>query len=345
MNIYIDEAGAFVPPQGKRPHLYSLVLALLVPTGNEAELFSQFSRLRGNWLRQAVEIKGSKLNEDQTASVMKLLAMHDVIAEYYVIDMALHQSEVIDEFKARQAASLTEHLTPMHSAGVVRRLHEDAEAVRKLANPLFVQAFVTIELILEMLDTAINYFAQRRPSELGRFAWMIDQKDRSITQMEQLWTTLILPVGESRSAMRPYAKVEGFDYSHFAKYEITESTADERMKRHLEWMRSALPFSKTAPDELHCIDAKRILTEERAFADSKSNLGLQLADIAASTLCRALNEHLQLPGWEPVSQLLIRKKTAPFIQLGKTAEQYRGLEPHAAMVWRTLDAKSKAMVI
>ncbi|MBI4443427.1 MAG: DUF3800 domain-containing protein [Acidobacteria bacterium] len=345
MNIYIDEAGAFVPPQGNRPHHYSLVLALIVPTETEAELFYQFLRLRDDWPSQAVEIKGSKLNEDQTAQVMKLLAAHDVIAEYHAIDMALHQSEVIDEFKARQAASLTENLTPAHSAGVVRRLHDDAQAIRTMANPLFVQAFLTIELILDMLDTAINYYAQRRPSELGRFAWMIDQKDRSLTQIEQLWSTLILPFGVSRSAKHPYAKVEGFDYSHFAKYEITESTADERMQRHLEWMRSALPFSMTAPDELHCIDAKRIWTEERAFADSKSNLGLQLADIAASTLCRALNDHLQLPGWESVSQILIRKKTAPFIQLGKTAKQYPVLEPHAAMVWRTLDAKSKAMVI
>lgn len=345
MNIYIDEAGAFVPLKGERLHLYSLVLALVVPTATEADLFYQFLRLRDRWPHQAVEIKGSKLNEDQTAQVMKLLAAHDVIAEYNVIDMALHQNEVIDEFKARQAASLTENLTPAHSAGVVQRLHDDAQVICKMANPLFVQAFVTIKLILEMLDTAINYFAQRRPSELGRFAWVIDQKDRTITQMEQIWSTLIMPIGESESARHPYARVEGFDYSHFAKYEIDESTADEKMKRHLQWMRSTLPFAKAVPDQLRCIDAKRIWTEERSFADSKGNLGLQLADIAASTLCRALNDHLQLPGWEPVSQILIRKKTAPFIQLGKAAEQHCGLEQHAAMVWRTLDAKSKAMVL
>jgi len=345
MNIYIDEAGAFVPPEGKRPHLYSLVLALVVPTANEAELFSRFLRLRDTWPRQAVEIKGSKLNEDQTAQVMKLLSERGVIAEYYAIDMALHRSEVIDDFKTRQAASLTEHLTPKHHPNIVRRLHEDAQAIRTMANPLFVQAFVMIELILKILDIAINYYAQRQPCELGQFAWTIDQKDHTVTQMEQLWATLVLLVGEARSATQPFAKVEGFDYSHFAKYEITESSADESMKRHLEWMRSALPFSKPPSGELRCIDAKRIWTEERTFADSKSNLGLQLADIAASTLCRALNDHLQLPGWEPVSQILIRKKTAPFIQLGKAAEQNCGLEPHAAMVWRTLDAKSKAMVL
>jgi hypothetical protein len=343
MNIYIDEAGAFVPPQGNRPHLYSLILALVVPSATEGALFYEFLRLRDGWPRQAIEIKGSKLLEDQTAEVMKLLAAHSVIAEYYAIDMALHQSAVIDEFKARQASALTENLTAQHSPTIVQRLHEDAEVIRTMSNPLFVQAFVTIKLILETLDNAINYFAQRQPAELGRFTWTIDRKDRSLTQMEQTWTALILPVGEAQSAQHGFARVEGFDYSHFAKYEITESTADEGMRRHLEWMRSTLPFSTAPPTELHCIDAKRILTEERAFADSQNNLGLQLADIAASTLCRAFNNHLQRTGWEPVSQILIRKKTAPFIQLGKAARQ-KGLERHAATVWRTLDAKGKAMV-
>jgi hypothetical protein len=344
MNIYIDEAGAFVPPQGKR-HLYSLVLTLVVPGAAEAALFYEFLRLRDGWPRQAVEIKGSKLSEDQTAEVMKLLAAHGVIGEYYAIDMALHQGAVIDEFKRRQAAAFTENLTPAHAPAVVQRLHDDAQVIRTMANPLFVQAFVTIKLILEMLDTAINYFAQRQPAELGRFAWTIDRKDRSLTQMEQMWTALILPVGESQSARHGFARVDGFDYSHFSKYEITGSNADEGMKRHLEWMRNTLPFSKMPPAELRCIDAKGILTEERAFADSRDNLGLQLADVTASTLCRAFNGHLQQPGWEPVSHVLIRKKTAPFIRLGEAARREQGLERHAAAVWRTLDAKAKSMIL
>jgi hypothetical protein len=277
---------------------------------------------------------------------MDLLAAHGVIAEYLVIDMALHPDDVIYEFKERQAAAITANLTPRHSDAVARRLHDDAEAIRNLANPLFVQAFVSIQLSLDMLDVAINYFARRRPSELERFVWTIDRKDRTVTEMEQLWSTLLLPIGESRSAQQPYAEVEGFDYTHFAKYEVDETTADERMQRHLKWMRETLPSSKPRPGPLRCIDAKRIWTEERAFEDSKNNLGLQLADIAATTLCRALNGNLQQPGWEPISQLLIRKKTAPFVQLGKAAAgQHPPLDPHAAKVWRTLDAKSQAMVL
>lgn len=344
MNIYIDEAGPFIPPQGTRR--YSLVLAIVVPGATESELFYQFLRLRDSWPKQAIEIKGSKLNEDQAAQVMELLAAHGVIAEYYAIDMALHPDEVINEFKQRQAGAITANLTSEHAEAVTRGLREDAEKIRNLANPLFVQAFVTIQLTLDMIDVAINYHAQRRPEELGRFAWMIDRKDLTVTEMEQLWSTLMLPMGESRSALHPYAKVEGFDYSHFARYEVDETTADEKMKRHLKWMRETLPSSKPRTSPLRCIDAKRLWTEERTFEDSANSLGLQLADIAASTLCRALNGNLQQQGWEPIAKLLIRKKVAPFLQLGKAAAgQHPPLDPRAESVWRTLDAKSQPMVI
>jgi hypothetical protein len=343
MNIYVDEAGTFVPP--KRGHLYSLVLALIIPTAREAELFYEFLRLRDVWPCQAVEIKGRTLNEEQAAQVLRLLAIYGVIAEYCVIDMALHRTAVIDDFKLRQASALTEHLSSEHSAAVQQRLHEDAQIVRSMANQLFVQAFLTIELILETLDTAINYFAQRLPEELGQFRWTIDGKDRTPTQMERIWTTFILPIGQVRSSRHPFAKVEGFDYSHFAKYEIDESTADEEMRKHFKWMRSALPFSKPAPTELRCIAARKILNEERTFADSVSNLGLQLADMVASIICRAYNGHIQLPGWVAVSNLLVRKRAAPIVQIGKAAEDYAGLESHAAKVWRQLDANSRAMVL
>lgn len=131
MNIYIDEAGPFIPPKGSRR--YSLVLALVVPTAAVAELSYQFLRLRDSWPQQAVEIKGSKLDEDQAAQVMNLLATHGAIAEYYAIDMALHPDEVIDEFKERQAVAITANLTVEHAEAVVRRACDDAETIRNMA--------------------------------------------------------------------------------------------------------------------------------------------------------------------------------------------------------------------
>jgi phosphopantetheinyl transferase len=99
---------------------------------------------------------------------LQLLAAHGVIAEYCAIDMALHADDVIDEFKERQARAITTNLTSEHTEPIARRAHDDADTIRKLANPLFVQAFLSIHLTLNMLDVCINYFAQRRPDELGR---------------------------------------------------------------------------------------------------------------------------------------------------------------------------------
>jgi hypothetical protein len=343
MNIYVDEAGLFIPP--KIGHRYSLVLVLIIPTANEEELLYEFLGLRDGWPNKAVEIKGSKLNESQAAEVLRLLAVYSAIAEYRVIDMALHPKPVVDEFKVRQASALTEHLTDEHSLAVRQRMHQDGEIIRSMPNQLFIQAFTTIDLILETLHTAINYFAQRLPRELGQFRWTIDRKDQSPTRMEEIWTALILPIGQARSAQEPFAKVEGFDYSHFAPYEIVESTAHEQMRKHLERMRSTLPFRKRIPGELRCIAAGKILNNDRKFAHSRSNLGLQLADIAASIICRAYNGNLQSPGWRDASKLLARKKTAPILQIGKAAHYRRGLESRAAAVWRQLDANSQAMVL
>jgi hypothetical protein len=271
MNMYIDEAGNFHPPPlGKRQHKYSLVLSLVIPTESEAELFYAFLRLRDTWPCHAIEIKGSKLSESQTAQVMKLLASHSVIAEYYAIDMALHQSSVIEDFKMRHAAAVTANLTDMHSPAIVQWVREQANIIREMSNQLFVQAFVTMTLIVEMLDKAVNYFAQRQPKELGTVSWTIDQKDKHHTQMEQLWTSMILPYGESYYARKPFAVVEGFDYSHFEKYLIRESTADDRWKHHLDWMRRTFhPSDAHLHEDLDSIDMKRILTEQQTFCRLK----------------------------------------------------------------------------
>lgn len=72
MRIYIDEAGAFVPPNPPRS-LFSLVLALIIPSTIEKDLFYEFLRLRDTWPNQSIEIKGSSLNESQAAEVINLV--------------------------------------------------------------------------------------------------------------------------------------------------------------------------------------------------------------------------------------------------------------------------------
>ena len=92
---------------------------------------------------------------------------------------------------------------------------------------------------------------------------------------------------------------------------------------------------------------KQILQESFSFADSEQELGLQLADIAASACRRAFNGNLQRSGWEKLGQLLVKKNGTPPIIGMRTPKQAIGCDrkvhEEAAAVWLTLDSSAKSM--
>jgi hypothetical protein len=342
MRIYIDEAGNFVvPADGKS--LYSLVLALVIPDSVEKELFQAFLRLRDGWPNNAVEIKGSKLDESQAAQVIDLVSRYDVVVKFYAVDMAMHGEGVVGPFKARQADAITVHLTPEHHPPIVAQLQGLADAIRRMPNQLFVQAFLVIELVLNVIEESTLYYVQRLPEELGSIAWTIDQKNRTITEMEETWSTLILPMSEGHFAQHPLPTLKGADYTHFdARYGIDPN--DEEMKRHIEWTREAYGIrDRERPPGLN---AGLLLREQREFADSATSLGLQLADMLATILRRALNNRLQAAGWKDFGRLLIADPSTPIMQLGPPDGRGQRLSgQQIEKVWTALKSGNKPMVV
>ena len=344
MQIYIDEAGSFLRPSTTRP-AFSLVLALIVPTSIEQELCYEFLRLRDTWPNQNVEIKGSSLNESQAAQVINLLLRYDTLVQFIALDMNAHPDALIEQFKNRQADGVTANITRKHHPAPIPHLHQLGEAVRALSNQLFLQTFATWELIIKTIREGTLYFVQRQPQELGYIAWVIDRKDRTITQMEEAWSTLILPLSESAFAREPLICIAEADYSHFdARYGFTEATADPEMVRHMHWLNSV--FGKLPkPKGTANIDAKRLLTEQQTFENSRDCLGLQLADMLASIRRRALHDRLQFPGWKDFGGLLVRHQNLGdgFIQLGGAGGDPR-IMGRAEKVCEVLDAKAKGMI-
>jgi hypothetical protein len=202
MRIYIDEAGLFVPPNPPRS-LFSLVLALIIPSAVENSLFYEFLRLRDTWPNQNVEIKGSKLDESQAAQVISLVLRYDTLIQFIALDANSHLDPLVEEFKNRQADGVTANITREHHPGPILHLYQLGEAVREMPNQLFLQAFATWELIIRTIREGTLYFVQRQPEELGDIGWVVDRKDRTITQMEDTWSTLILPLSENAFAEKP----------------------------------------------------------------------------------------------------------------------------------------------
>jgi hypothetical protein len=342
MHIFIDESGAFIPGSTMGPPAYSLVLALVVPTAAHDDLCYEFLRTRDAWPNNAIELKGSSLDEAQCAEVARLLAKCDCLIEMQIIDMGQHDVACIEDSKERQAQYTTANITPAHQATMIQQTAEIANAFRSMSNQLFVQAFLSIELVIEVADIAPLYYVQRMPQELGNFTWLIDRKDRDLTLMERTWSTFILPAGESRSSKKPGTRLEGADYSYFEKYRIHESEANPEWAKKIAWMRETYAI-ESPPGEFEATDWKKLTSEDRTFADSKSSLGLQLADITATSLRRALKGNLQQPGWEPFGQLLIHKKSLPFCMIGRPPRSAK-LEEPAKSVWQVLSAHSKPMI-
>jgi len=342
MRIYIDEAGNFVPPANGQS-LFSLVLALVVPASIENELFQEFLRLRDTWPNNAVETKGSKLDEAQAAQLIELVSRYDVFVKFFAADAATHGDGVVGPFKARQADAITANLTAEHHPPIVAQLRGLADAIRRMPNQLFVQAFLVIDLVLKVIEESTLYYVQRMPEELRSIAWTIDRKDRTITEMEDTWSTIILPMSETHFAHHPLVCLQGADYSHFdARYGIDPN--DEEMKRHIEWTREA--YGIRDAERPPGLNAGLLLSEQREFADSASNLGLQLADMLATTLRRALNDRLRPAAWKDFGRLLIFDKSTPFLQLGPPdARSGRLRGAQIEKVWNVLNTGSKPMLL
>ncbi|MGO9640086.1 MAG: DUF3800 domain-containing protein [Candidatus Acidiferrales bacterium] len=347
MRIFIDEAGGFVVPPPTQPQSFSLVLALTVQSASEADLFYDFLRLRDDWPLQAVEIKGSTLDESQAAQIIDLACRYDCLVNFCAVNMATHGDQIVDDFRARQAAAITANLTPAHHENVISHLRTLAGVIRAMPNQLFIQAFLTILLVLEVVRETTLYYVQRQPKELGDIAWTIDRKSRTITQMEEAWSTLILPMGESHYAREPFGSLIGADYSHYyARYGITAETDDKKMASHLKWMREAYGVRALEAGK-GAADLRRLLTEQREFLDSRASLGLQLADMLATILRRALNGRLQANGWENFGRLLVRKAEpgSSFASLGRSDDAAQSLQGQARNVCLALDARAKDMLL
>ena len=264
--------------------------------------------------------------------------------EFLAIDMAWHTDADLTDFKLEQARQIEKSVTAEHQPTLVADVKELSRVIVETPNQLFVQAFLMIELIMKVIQISTLYYCQRMPEELGHFHWVIDRKDSKLTAMERLWTLLIAPVGMNRSLKEPFTTLKEGDYSHFDRFRVP-AEADEIVET-IKWMDKNLTYAKP-PNQRGIIDMKQVLQKSFKFADSKEELGLQLADIVASACRRAFNGNLLQSGWEKLGQLLVKKNGKPPIIGMRTKQQSIGCDltvrEDAAAVWLTLDSRAKSM--
>lgn len=350
MDIFIDESGIFSNPQGKE-HLASVVAALVIPTCKKRSLLKRFNRLTHHWNLKGQEVKGRELDENQITAIVTLLKRYDTCVYAFFIDLGFHTDDEITKFKLRQADAITASLTPEHQPSLIRQAEEIREVFIRMSNPIFVQAFLMMGMIPKLVPLMAHYYARRIPKELRSFHWVVDAKQEKLTEFEKAWSQAVYPIMSTISLKEPFGRIEGGDYSYMDRYEQKED--EETLRSIREWAESNNPELKG--EKINALDLSMILGESFKFEDSKKDKGLQLVDVIANGIQRALNNKLQEKGWREIGSLMISKNPYPmeFIRFNTNSEAVRTesvrspfyhvvetLKQESKMLWTDADAPS-----
>jgi len=302
VHIFIDESGVFVVPSDERVSV-SVVAAVVVPNSNVGALKRDVARLSGGWGIADGEIKGRELTESRFAAILDVLFAHDVFAVIGAVDLGGHTEAEVTEHRRLQAARITANLNASRDPALRSQVGELVRRVEALPGQLYVQMFLLTRVISSVVRLATVLHPDAPPMDLDRFAWRLDAKDRSRTEYENLWKTLVAPFAESLSR-----------------------DPDS-------------PFSR--------LDAKRVLLEDLSFANSRTDVGLQIADVVANCFRRACCGRLKSAGWSGLGRLLMKDPrlghAIVFCELGATAGGRAGSEAYADVV-RTLEREARSFV-
>ncbi len=280
MNVYVDESGSFV--NSPRLESWNVVAAVAAAESARSALSEGLKTLRT--ASGGVPLHEVKLNRVDEVAYLALLAKldrKDVLLFATATDAGLNTTQRVAQHQCIQVANIRENIPRMRFEGGRTGLQILANELEGLSGQLYVQLVCQVRLIDDVLRRSINYFAQRRPQTLKHFRWRIDQKNVDKPTFEKAFEKIAPALLQSRSIRRPFEAVRGFNYSFMKDYEFEDGKAPDYLQTEY-----GLP-------EMDGFDLGKIVRREMTFVDSKSNEGVQVADLLASGLRRLLRGEFQ----------------------------------------------------
>ena len=250
-----------------------------------------YGRLRRRLPKTKGEVKGRTLSEREVVEVARILRKIGALFEVVAIDMGMHSKEDLLYHRAGQAEAMTATLTSEHHPNLIEAVWELRRQLEDMSLQLYVQSVAMGELVYQTLNHASTYFAFRIPRELGEYHWRIDGKDRlGITQWEKWWSTVILPMLESKTFREPLIAAEGGDYRW-----------QEQFRKHPDDYK--LRFVNDS-EKGEFFDLREVIAENLGFS-SDPEFGLEAVDIVTNAIRRSLSGNFAREGWIAIPQLMI----------------------------------------
>lgn len=225
------------------------------------------------------EIKLKDVSERHYVEFLQKLSVLNGVVYAVATDAGFNNARDIEEHQAIQAAKIVEHKDKMLYAAAREGLQTLSDNIGSLAPQLYVQLHCQIILIETLLRNGVLYFVQRHPQNLGYFRWRIDQKNSEQTEYERAFVMIAPAFLQTMSLRSPVAMLEGADYSAFSRF-------DWGVKDKPKYLRDT--YGIEIKEEELSTNIGMLLRENLSFVDSKSNAGVQVADLIASGIRRCL---------------------------------------------------------
>lgn len=275
MNIYIDESGSFV--SAPNVGAWNVVAAVVASESSRRHIERAVRSLKlATSSNETSEVKLNDVDEALYANFLNEIARSHVLLFATATDAGLNTTDSLIKHQSIQVANIRKNIPRMRYEGGRRSIELLANQLESVSPQLYAQLVCQVDLLHSIVGQSINYFAQRMPATLATFRWRIDQKNTIKTTYEDAFEKIAPALLQTRSFREPFVRVEDFDYRHFKIYELPQGKTPDYLE------------SEYGIKVEHALDIGKLIRDNLKFEDSKTSLGIQVADLLASGVRRAL---------------------------------------------------------
>ena len=223
-----------------------------------------------------VEVKLKDINESQYLRFLESLSKTHAVLFATATDAGRNTLERLTRHQDIQVEKIRENIPRMRHEGGRQGVELLANQLEAVSPQLYAQLVCQVDLLHSVVSRSINYFAQRVPATLAEFRWRIDQKNTTKTSYEEAFEKIAPALLQTRSFREPCARVHGFDYRHFEQYKFPDGEPPDYLA------------TEYGIQVQHALNIGKLVRGNLKFEDSKTSIGIQVADLLASGLRRCL---------------------------------------------------------